>query len=836
MKRFHLLPLLLWTLLWGLFFATLLLGIERLPNSDLSGQFHAFGSFQAREMLAGRLPLWSPGSYAGIPFAADTQSAVFYPLRWLTVFISAPFGFSYYALELEGLLHIWLAGVFTYFLAFDMTRVQLPIANRQLTISNWAALIAAVAFALGGYLISYPLLQLAVLETITWLPLVLLLVRRGVLNENSQNVRYLLAAGVVLGVSALAGHPQTFMHVSYLAAAYFLFLTWQVRWRWTAVLGLGLMVGAAAVGIAMAAFLPALRFVGQTVRSDVSYEFVAKGFSLLDYMQTFVPGPFSVWQSNYVGLTAVFLALLAITAAIRTPNTQHLAKREPLFWGMTVLLAAWLSLGDKGILYALAYRVLPGFSLFRQQERLVVWLSLGLALLAAQGMVYWWRADGRQRRFLLKRTGWVTAVLLLLFGFMLTMMRSAVGWSWMATWLRQIVFLLLTLLLLWPWTIHSLSGKRWQKAVPLLLILLLFIDLFLTARKPLNLQAESPGVFWPQPAWLDQLPRGEVARIDGQNLVHVNLGELFELEDIRGISPLKPEFSARFEKLPRPLRWQLLNVTHVLAPEQIEAELIEVARIEGALIPGEALDAAVYRFEDALPRAWMVYDPLLLPDETAAWQQLKQPEFNPAAQVILTTPLPAAVTAPEQPSTVSVTRDKPGTLRIEVDTQTPGVLVVSEWVLPGWKARLDGTAVPILTANTALQAVFMPAGSHTLELVYRPWEVWFGIGISLLTLVAAAVVAWRWQPNIPLHREGKKARRTAETGDIISVKALAQTWVRWLLVGVILLGFGLRVYRLGNQELRGDEAFSYLYTLLPLGEVVPELIDEGDPHSPFHYL
>ena len=136
MKRFHLLPLLLWTLLWGLFFATLLLGIERLPNSDLSGQFHAFGSFQAREMLAGRLPLWSPGSYAGIPFAADTQSAVFYPLRWLTVFISAPFGFSYYALELEGLLHIWLAGVFTYFLAFDMTRVQLPIANRQLTISH----------------------------------------------------------------------------------------------------------------------------------------------------------------------------------------------------------------------------------------------------------------------------------------------------------------------------------------------------------------------------------------------------------------------------------------------------------------------------------------------------------------------------------------------------------------------------------------------------------------------------------------------------------------------------------------------------------------------------
>jgi len=118
MKRSHLLPILLWTLLWGLFFGTLLLAIERLPNSDLSGQFHAFGLFQASEMSAGHLPLWSPGSYGGLPFAADTQAAVFYPLRWLTILFSLSGSFSYYALEMEGLLHIWLSGIFVYFLAF----------------------------------------------------------------------------------------------------------------------------------------------------------------------------------------------------------------------------------------------------------------------------------------------------------------------------------------------------------------------------------------------------------------------------------------------------------------------------------------------------------------------------------------------------------------------------------------------------------------------------------------------------------------------------------------------------------------------------------------------
>lgn len=53
---------------------------------------------------------------------------------------------------------------------------------------------------------------------------------------------------------------------------------------------------------------------------------------------------------------------------------------------------------------------------------------------------------------------------------------------------------------------------------------------------------------------------------------------------------------------------------------------------------------------------------------------------------------------------------------------------------------------------------------------------------------------------------------------------------------ILLLGFALRVFRLGWQELRGDEAFSYLFARMPTVEIIPTLIAEGDPHSPFHYL
>ena len=153
--RRHLLPLSLWTVLCGLFFATLLTGQERLPSSDFSGQFHAFALFQAREMAQWRLPLWSPYSHGGVPFAADPQSAVYYLPRWLTIALSLPGGLTFLALEIEAILHIWLAGIFTYALGYAITREPL------------AALFGTVAFALGGYLTSYPMLQLAVLETIT---------------------------------------------------------------------------------------------------------------------------------------------------------------------------------------------------------------------------------------------------------------------------------------------------------------------------------------------------------------------------------------------------------------------------------------------------------------------------------------------------------------------------------------------------------------------------------------------------------------------------------------------------------------------------------------------
>jgi len=196
-------------------------------QGDFYNQFYAFAVFEYDQLSQGELPLWNPYTFSGHPFLADIQSAVLYPLSLLTMLASFIWGFSAFALELEAIAHFFLAGVFTYFFA------------RRLFQNRAAALISAVTFTFGGYLTSYPVLQLAILETVIWLPLILLFLDLGITTGQSPPpwccgrrrlaTLYLLLAGLALGVAILAGHPQTAMYVIYLSALYYTFKVWRVR-------------------------------------------------------------------------------------------------------------------------------------------------------------------------------------------------------------------------------------------------------------------------------------------------------------------------------------------------------------------------------------------------------------------------------------------------------------------------------------------------------------------------------------------------------------------------------------------------------------------------------
>src|SRR3990172_12702687 len=221
------------------------------PKGDFTEQFYSYAFFRANELLQGRVPLWNPYVLSGSPFIADIQSAVFYPLGWVTTLLSGR-SFPLRTFQAEAVFHVFLASAFTY------------LFLRRATRSRFAGLVGAVVFSYGGYLTSYPILQLAILEVQVWFPLILLFVHLGTSPQTSSKARggYTIAAGFALGTSILSRHPQASLFVLYGTTAYFvyrLFCLWKDNGRRDCLRALPMVLGFLALGVALAAvqLLPA---------------------------------------------------------------------------------------------------------------------------------------------------------------------------------------------------------------------------------------------------------------------------------------------------------------------------------------------------------------------------------------------------------------------------------------------------------------------------------------------------------------------------------------------------------------------------------------------------
>ena len=359
-------------ILWLLFFWRLFTPIAAdqasLEKGDFSGQFFAFGAYQYERLSQGEIPLWNPYNNGGLPFIADTQAAVFYPPRWITIALSTlGSGWTYNSLQMEMTAHVLLYTLLMY--AFI----------RRLTIrsdvSHLAALTAAVILGYGGYTTGYPPLQLAVLEAAVWLPLSLLGILEGT-RRRQLAPRFIALAGFALGLSWLAGHPQTSWFASYLAAAYLAYRCYAARAGWRAFAGSLALLGLIALGTTAVTLLPGVEYLSQTTREGLGFAAKGNGFPFRDIAQFVFPGSVSQWSPLFVGLPALFFVAVALVGG--APESR--------FWLLVALVALLHSLGENSAFYYASYNLIPGLRFFRGQERAAMLVAISLAILAALGI------------------------------------------------------------------------------------------------------------------------------------------------------------------------------------------------------------------------------------------------------------------------------------------------------------------------------------------------------------------------------------------------------------------------------------------------------------------
>lgn len=112
---------------------------------------------------------------------------------------------------------------------------------------------------------------------------------------------------------------------------------------------------------------------------------------------------------------------------------------------------------------------------------------------------------------------------------------------------------------------------------------------------------------------------------------------------------------------------------------------------------------------------------------------------------------------------VSVDRRTADNWAINVASEKPALLVISQAWHPGWRAYVDGKKVPILRTNAAFQGVPVPAGASEVRLAFEPRSFIVGSLISATTLVGLALLMAL--PHISAWRRRRVAPRSATHSD-----------------------------------------------------------------------
>ena len=715
-------------LLWLLFFWRLFTPIAAdqasLAKGDFSGQFVAFAGYQYDRMTAGEIPLWNPYNNGGLPFIADTQAAVFYPPRWLTIGMSKiAGGWSYNALQKEMTFHVLL---YTLLMYLFVRRLTLRDARSRL-----AAFCSAIIIGYGGYTAGYPPLQLAVLEAAIWFPLIAL----GILEATRGRQLALIGialAGFALGFSWLAGHPQTSWFLTYVAVAYLAFRCLRVNRRFRSFVGGFVMLAGVTFGVCAVSLLPGIEYLLLASREELSFAAKGNGFPFRDIAQFVFPGSVSQWSPLFVGISALFF--IAVTAGQ--------GARESRFWLLVAFIGLLHSLGDNSAFYTVTYNFVPGLRFFRGQERAAVVVANSLAILAGLGIIAvasW--SNHLYRKRAIRYWG--------IFAAIVAGLALVAFFAWTtdpATWgeLFNIASRSAFVTVVAFFVLRRFVSQPRRITAQVALAALIAFELF-------SVNIDHPAVYdsLPHNEQLSMMPSALVEqvldddstqpfRVDGFRGLEDNYGSLYSLMDVRGISPLwlkGPLILIYADYVNNPLAWELFAVKYVFSGQErlsIPTQIIG----KGSDKRG---DVWLHRLKDPRQFARLYYEADVVNTDQWALELMGDIRYHERDKIVVQQPLVLDLPGQAANGTATVTSFAPEEIVIDIDTEENALLSLSLPHYPGWKAQLNGEPTGILRAYAGLSAVEIPAGQHTLALSFAPDSYVVGAIISAFTWLGLAL-------------------------------------------------------------------------------------------------
>ncbi len=768
----------------ALYFSPVVFSCKTFASRDMYAFYYPRQFFAAECIKSGMLPLWNPHLASGVPFLANLQSSLFYPLSLVYYLLPFEIGFKYFIV-----LHYFLAGLWMFLLM------------RHWRYEAYSCMVAAIVFMLGGYMISI-LDNVSFITAAVWLPLIVLLY--DLFLKEKKRI-YLVFTGVVIGMQILGGDASCYVLSTFLfMSAYHIYCLRVDHYR-----GFGIRAGSLSylplvwiIGMLLSAIVlvPFAEYVFHSTRmGGFGYDELTKwSYHPMELLQLFVPYvfgstvPMTRWfgqywlDTFYVGV----LPLLLVVCALRWSK-----KGMSYFLIGVVVCSLLLAFGKYTPLFSVI-RYVPGVNMIHYPVKYLFLAGFSLSILAGMGFSVLFEKMGKKETGGMQRA--LITVILIALGMLIsgaladkvffnafeqvypqTLFHKIVGThaAYLAIFKGYSIYVL-TLIAVSLLLLFTARGRIPVTAAKIAAILLLLADLTFVAR-PDDALIESSN--YTRPTDLVRLLKADsspfrifslsYATFEGfmhipnvpftrtfetlKNFMMPNLSLLFGVDTVDEYAEM---LVTRYYALFQPVKEFYRPEKVLIAPPHFSRQMLNLLNVK-YLISSYRLDdgsfktvqggpVKVYENTEVLPRAFFVSNASVYCDDNEVLAAMQEPGFDPKRSVLLTRSeyhkigegaAGEKTTLVAGGAEVKILKYSPNRVEIETIGNERGFLVLADNYYPGWKVRVNGKEKNILRVYYNLRAVFLPPGHNTVTFSFDPLSYKIGAVVSCFAFIGVLI-------------------------------------------------------------------------------------------------
>lgn len=720
--------------------------------------------FRNSELRAGRLPIWNPYQYAGVPnvsflspfaiFGALVRSPRILP--WLSLMIALVSGFGVYV-----------------------------FSRRVLQVGVWPATIAAWCYPVTGFFVLWQSYSLA--HPIVWLPWLLYAIHSVLLGSSRWALPGLATVAMLTIVSGHLDMAGLVVIVGGLFAIWESFFVFHRRDDTReSVRRFAIVIAGWALGFMLASpeLLPALEYAktGSRLSQREAGREERPPIGLASLPQLVLPHIYGTIEKNGVAIFPKKESDLPETPAAGFTGLVASLVLAPLAWGsrrhrsVTWFLAAIAFLGIAwclnvpGIVWLMR---LPALNLL-SYNRFVFVSSFALLLLATIGLegISNRTADWHRwyyipvailaglsawcvfRAFSLPEAIAVKLPQVVAAGHPVRWVEDMEGVRRVQHWFTSMYTLgaivCFAAIGVWLWVRLK---RNLARSVPALLGLLAFGELlFFDYGRAAQCD---PQLYYPRIAALEEIGRSLPGRVVGYKCLPANLLQTQKLLDVRGYDGVDPARMVDLLTLaaaPESIRLDyaavqlfIPRVAEASSPNRVQlSPILDLLGVRYVVfLPPEGTDYSVAVNDSALPRVFVPRSVEVESDAKTRLAKLGSPLFNPREVAYVEEP--AAVAAPVQ-GEAKIVEVTPQSIAVSAKMPQRGLVVLADQWNSGWRAYVANQVVPILHVDHALRGVIVPPGESTIVFRYQPTSLRLGLGaaaVAILILLAYLASGYR---------------------------------------------------------------------------------------------